>query len=798
MITTVDFLAAPLPDGAVPMDIVTHLADAAAAQVWPGPIARGEPVPITDGHTVRAYVFCYALGADGCPGTADLLAEVASIRSKHETQPEPTELRAELTRFGRQFGSVCVSASTADPPVPWLAHFLPSFFLLADPAARAACEALGESVHLVEYVHHSPEQQYLRFAAGQRTVVIDAVDPARTAASGAVASDVVARDAEPRPPGLDEAIRLAWAQSTSGGAGGASADAPSAHIASESSTSRLEPRSVPLDEIAAASTKVTMANWELIPWVDHTAHNWCVPSSWAMVLGFYDNYVPGKGTNLGYGRWIDHWYELTPGGPNLPNLVDDVLPGHDAQALNDYTWTEVKTPAGVASQWGWSPLTGEIDSGRPCFFTMPGHTTAAYGYRVDQSGQRFALVLDPPNPNVPTHPAEYSILACTEISAVTVHGGTDAENVILIGPDGGQAVPAGTPQEIVWFVWGSSTKHTRISASTDGGNTWTVAAPSVPTKGAWNGYAWLAGPPGKRVRVKVEGLTAAGKLIAADGSCTNITVSPTPARSWAQVWGATGAVLAGSAPGANQPVVFATSKSTGDVYRRDPVSGAWTVIGGPGLSLALDGQGNLYGISPDGSAVYRWDGKPMAWTMVGGPGGSIIGGGGRLFATSPGTGDLYAYDGSPMSWTRIGGPGKAFAVDGTGRLYGISPTGGDVHRWDGKPMAWTKVGDHATALHAGGCALYAERGANRDLYLYRLAGAVWTKVGGPGKAFTVDGNGRAFGLSPSGDAVFRYEGSTANPHHWVKVGGPAAALAAAGDGQLFATNPSSAELWAYA
>ncbi|MGB8022282.1 MAG: hypothetical protein WCF04_13715 [Candidatus Nanopelagicales bacterium] len=798
MNTTVDLLAAPLPDGAVPTEIAAQLADSAAAQVWSGPIARGEPVPITDGRIVRAYVFCYALGAASCPGTAELLAEVESLRSRHGTQSDPTALRTALAQFGRQFGSVCVSASTADPPVPWLAHFLPSFFLLADAAAQAAAEELGGPVHLLEYVYHSPEQQYLRFSAGQRTVVIDAVDPARPVASGAVGSGAVARDAEPRPPGRDEAIRLAWAQTTNGGVGGASADARPAPIPSGPPTSRPAPRGLPQDQIVAAPTKVTMANWELIPWVDHTTHNWCVPSSWAMVLGFYDNYVPGKGTNLGYGRWIDHWYELTPGGPNLPNLVDDVLPGHDAQALNGYTWTEVKTPASVANQWCWQELTGEIDSGRPCFFSVPGHTTAAYGYRVDQSGQRFALVLDPPNPNVPTHPAEYSILECTAISAVTVHGGTDAENMILISPDGGQAVPVGTPQEIVWFVWGTSTKHTRISASSDGGNTWSVAAPSVPTKGAWNGYAWLAGPPGNRVRLKVEGLTAAGELIAADGSWTNINVSPTASRSWAQVWGATGAVLAGSVPGANQPVVYATSKSTGDLYRRDPVSGAWTLIGGPGRAFALDGHGHLYGVSPDGSAVFRWDGQPMAWTKIGGPAGSIFGGGGRLFATNPSTGDVYGYDNAPMSWTKVGGPGKGFAVDGTGRLYGISPTGGDVHRWDGKPMAWTKVGDQASALHAGGSALYAERGANRDLYLYRLAGAVWTKVGGPGKAFAVDGMGRAFGLSPAGEAVFRYEGSTANPHHWVKVGGPAAALAAAGDGQLFATNPSDAGLWAYA
>jgi hypothetical protein len=48
-----------------------------------------------------------------------------------------------------------------------------------------------------------------------------------------------------------------------------------------------------------------------------------------MVLGFYDSYVKGKGTLLGYGRFIDHWYELTPGGVNLPNLIDDVLPPKD-------------------------------------------------------------------------------------------------------------------------------------------------------------------------------------------------------------------------------------------------------------------------------------------------------------------------------------------------------------------------------------------------------------------------------------------------------------------------------------
>jgi hypothetical protein len=515
-----------------------------------------------------------------------------------------------------------------------------------------------------------------------------------------------------------------------------------------------------------------------------------------MLLGFYDNYVKGKGTVLGYGRLIDYWYELTPGGHNLPNLIDELLKPPGAAQTNNYAFPEKKTNGDKATQW--NTLKGETDAGRPCFFNIPGHTTLAFGYRVSNSGDKYAIVYDPPNPSCPTYEREYNLQECIGIGAVTLSGGTDAENLIIIEPDGGETFFRSAPSEIVWFVWGNSIKKTRMSLSQDGGNTWQVVSAGIPTQAGWNSYAWVPGGTGTRVRLRVEGLTAGNSLIAADGSFNNLEIMSSKAgNAWNKIWGPTDQVLASSVSGKPGLLLYATPVNGDGIYRYDGSPMAWTKIGGPGKMFALDDHGHLYGLSPDGGGVFRYDGSPMKWTQIGGPTGAIYAGGGVLFATNPQTGDIYQYSGKPMVWGKIGRPGKTFTVDGKGRLYGVSPDGSAVYRYDGTPMAWTKIGGKCSAVFAGGCGLYAACGTSSEVFCYSLAPSLWTKVGGPGKTFAVDDEGRLYGLSPDGSGVFRYDGRWNAPQEWTRVGGAAGMIFAGGKGRLFATSPQTSNLMSF-
>jgi hypothetical protein len=86
------------------------------------------------------------------------------------------------------------------------------------------------------------------------------------------------------------------------------------------------------------------------------------------------------------------------------------------------------------------------------------------------------------------------------------------------------------------------------------------------------------------------------------------------------------------------------------------------------------------------------------------------------------------------------------------------------------------------------------RGPHEDLYLYSVASTLWTKAGGPGKRFAEADDGRAFGLSPTGNAVFQYDGTWDQPEPWAQVGDAAGAIYAGGSGRIYATNPATGGL----
>jgi len=778
----------------VPMDTIEKIADAQAFELWSDNIGRGAPIPLYDTSGLYAYVVPYIRGAKQFPPEKTLFRQLRALRKEFEVKAGsdymPASYYSALRQMGISFGSVCVSARHTDGPILWMSHFLAPYFILLEPAQEEAKRQLGRGkVRLSKYYYFSPEEQYMEFASGANTHFVDVGVPGRR-----VPKDALTRKlSEPKPEETASKIRESWVRLTASPFSGATTVSESLAMAPGLD---VAPIGISADDISETHTVKKIAHWELIPIVQHTPKHWCVPASKAMVLGFYDNYVKGKGTLLGFGRFIDYWYEMTPGGYNQPNLVDEMLPPKDASKINSYTWNWTETNGDMSKQW--NILKGEIDAGRPCFFSISGHTTAAFGYRVTNNGDKFAIVYDPPNPSTPTYENEYNFVKCIGIGAVTPTGGTDAENLIIIEPDGGETFYKSVPNEIIWFVWGNSIKQTRLSISDDGGNSWQTVAQNIATKGAWNSYAWLAAVPSTRVRIKVEGLTAGNVLVAADGSFKNLEVKSTPdGTAWKKIWGPTSTVVASSVSWGQDVMTYAVPLAGDGIYRYDKTPMIWTKIGGPGKMFAIDDTAHLYGLSPDGSGVYRYDGSPMKWTQVGGPAGAIYAGGNSLFATSPLNGDLYEYQGTPMKWAKIGEPGKMFAVDRKGRIYGVSPDGNGVYRYDGAPMAWTRIADQASAIYAGGCGLYVVSGANKDIYCFHLVPYLWARVGGPGKMFAVDDFGRLFGLSPDGSAVMRYDGAWNANSKWMPVGGAAGKIFAGGNGRLFATNPQTSDLMSY-
>jgi hypothetical protein len=798
--------ASTTPSITIAIETLEKIADAHAFELWGDNVGRGKPIPLYDaGGSVFAYLFPYIRGSKQFPGFDRVFGDIRSLRTRFRAPTEPGQQGSEvyfsaLRILGEGYGAICVSANRNGPPVLWASHFLPEYFIIADTARVAAQRRLGRAdAAFSRYYYINHDEQYLEFSAAGKQTLVDLVKIDKS-----IAADALTRRARvANSPEFQKIIDQSWDRLTSGGVirrgpterAGDPIPLPKTRIALPPGKA-VAPLGIAPNDISHTHTVKKIAYWELIPIVQHTPKHWCVIASKAMVLGFYDNYVPGKGTLTGFGRFIDYWYEMTPGSYNQPNLVDQCLPGKDPAKDNGYNciWTE--TPASKSNDYAWATLKAEIDAGRPCFFSIVGHTTAAFGYRVDANGDKFAIVYDPPNPSTPTYVKEYNYLNCIQIGAVIPTQGTGGDHLVLIAPDGAENFYTNVPNEVSWFVWGTKITKTNLWISQDGGNTWALRADNLPTKGAWNSFAWFPTSVSTKTRLRVNGVTAANELIAAAGSFHNFDVKPSAVGSgWKQIWGPTGIVLARYVAAKNATVVYATQLSTGNIYRYDGVPGKWTKVGGPGKMFALDGTGQLYGISADGKGVMRYDGTPLKWTQVGGPAATIYAGGSSLFATNPTTGDIMAYN-SPWSWTRIGGPGKAFAVDSKGHLYGVSPDPKiGVMRYDGTPGHWTRVSGPVGAIYAGGSGLWATLQGSGNIFTYNLAPMSWTQVGGPGKMHTVDDSGRMYGLSVDGNAVFRYDGGTGTPWKWTKVGGSAGKIFAGGYGRLFATNPTTGDLW---
>jgi hypothetical protein len=292
-----------------------------------------------------------------------------------------------------------------------------------------------------------------------------------------------------------------------------------------------------------SASETLIDDWERIPLIDYTY--WCVPTSQAMVLAFYDNYVQHADVVVGYGRLIDHWLDHSEGS-NAPSLIDVIIdpatgtwrrkpdgtpwetaeewmldnfrydfsfPAVTCNAANDYCWLEIKA---------------EIDSGRPLMWSPPGHCVAAFGYGVRANGERYVVTYDPPNHNVPTSRAEYAYDSCEGIRKIIPgsRGGQTTADLALFSPDGGESLPQWIPYKITWHVWESTVKSVDLDYSIDGGNTWHPIAIGIAATTGLNSRYWAPPVSTNRGRIRVKGYSQdRTEYIAGDGSQTNFTVT---------------------------------------------------------------------------------------------------------------------------------------------------------------------------------------------------------------------------------------------------------------------------------
>ncbi len=265
---------------------------------------------------------------------------------------------------------------------------------------------------------------------------------------------------------------------------------------------------------------------------------------------------------------------------------------------------------------------------------------------------------------------------------------------------------------------------------------------------------------------------------------------------WTKIWGPVADVIVGYNTIESYEQLYATERSTGDVYAFGGTGTSfWQRIGGPGKRFAVGGMGSLYGLTTDGAAVMQYIASAGGWTKVGGAAGTIYGAvnhaGRGLYATNPSSGALYAYDGT--SWTQISDAAKQFAFGSDGRVYRLAADGSGVYQYSGIPGQWTKIGGPATAIFAAETSLYATDPGVGDLHEYDAASQSWTTIGGPGKMFAVGDDNHLYGLGTDGGAVFQYTGY---PLRWLKIGGAAAGIYAIGD-LLVMTDPVTYDLWQY-
>jgi hypothetical protein len=141
--------------------------------------------------------------------------------------------------------------------------------------------------------------------------------------------------------------------------------------------------------------------------------------------------------------------------------------------------------------------------------------------------------------------------------------------------------------------------------------------------------------------------------------------------AWNQIWGPAVTLYAGG----NK--LYAINPANNGIYRYNGTPFSWTQVGGPGAQFAVDGNGTLYGLTPDKQSVNRFDGA--GWPSIGGAASAIFARGGLVVAFDPSGQNLYHFDLATARWDFVAA--GMTPVMGSGVLLGVDNATGNVYRY---------------------------------------------------------------------------------------------------------------------
>jgi len=714
------------PDGfdagtfTVSEDDAARVAQAHADATWGPPAAIGPMLHVSglDGHPY-AYAIPFLIGADVFPSVADLLARIASLHRDLGMEPEaghwatPAMTMQLDHEFGR-FGTVYVSAQRHRGPILMTTNVLPTFFFMADLASVAASragdatETVGET-RLGRLMFGNPHEEYVECVAPDRTLLLDSDSMALTEAT---AFDEVLGQLGDVPEEHDEHVEVAWRTALDDW-----------------------PGDIDRDALTAGDTVVEIPQPRRMPPVNWTY--WCAPTAWTMAFAYWDNYTPGSGTHLGRGKVVDYWFDHDPTMNNVPNLIDEIIDktktppswagdAFDIVNAQGYNFSKSSITCNKGNHWGWGDITAEIKAGRPVVVGMmsrqtPTHNNHAmviYGYRITTTGQRFYKLLNTWGTSWAAQSIELATGIWQDLPMIKMSAerlipgdiGATIDNIVLTRPGGGDTLNRNFAYDIEWHVTGPAITRTSLFESLDGGRSWNTIVADVPTTQGKNAYRWVPQHEAPRSRVRIEGCTSNGSLVAGDGSRENVTIQTHPLNKWGG-WlglGRPGLELSGLSVGRNtdgrlELLATALDGNLWHRYQTAPASQSWVGWGSmgrpPGVWLRLaevatngDGRLEVIALGDDDCVWHRWQPQPSmgpwaGWSGLGRPPGVALR---RLSVEANADGRLQVFaigddhqiwtshqetagSASWSNWACLGGPGagvKLFSLDSAANTDG--------------------------------------------------------------------------------------------------------------------------------
>ncbi|NOZ62436.1 MAG: hypothetical protein GXO74_12235, partial [Calditrichaeota bacterium] len=155
----------------VNFSLLGKIADRHAQNIWGENISRGKPLFLVDmSGKLVAYVFPFVLNDKDFPEFKRIFNNVRDARNSDRTKRSQNN----FSELCKKFGSVYVSATKKNYPIPRVDHSLHAYFLNGELAQQKANDFFGRQAELRHLVLANSCDQYFEFSAGDRTVFINA------------------------------------------------------------------------------------------------------------------------------------------------------------------------------------------------------------------------------------------------------------------------------------------------------------------------------------------------------------------------------------------------------------------------------------------------------------------------------------------------------------------------------------------------------------------------------------------------------------------------------------------------